>query len=68
MRTGSEKETLTVKEAAKVLGIGRSLAYRLANDGTMPTLRLGRRILIPRQALAQLLDAQTAESKKLAGA
>ena len=68
MQTGSEKETLTVKEAAEVLGIGRGLAYRLANGGTIPTLRLGRRILIPREALTQLLDAQTAESKKLAGA
>ncbi len=68
MQTGSEKETLTVEEIAEVLGIGRGLAYRMAKSGEIPTLRLGRRILIPRQALAQLLGAQTAESKKLAGA
>ena len=64
MQMGSEKETLTVEETAKVLGIGRSLAYRMAQDGEIPTLRLGRRILIPRQAITELLGAQTAESKE----
>ena len=64
MQTGSEKETLTVKETAKVLGIGCSLAYRMAQAGEIPTLRLGRKLLVPRQALNQLLGTQTAENKK----
>ena len=68
MQTGSEKETLTVEEVAKVLGIGRGLAYRMAQGGEIPTLRLGRRLLIPRPALNQLLGAQVAESKELVGA
>ena len=67
IQTEAEKETLTVEETAQVLGIGRSLAYRMVQGGELPTLRLGRRILIPREALTQLLSAQTGESKELAG-
>jgi excisionase family DNA binding protein len=43
--------TLTVEEAADLLGIGRSLAYRLAASGELPTVRLGRRIVVPADAL-----------------
>ena len=70
METASKKKTLTIKEAAEVLGIGRGLAYRMAESGSIPTLRLGRKLLVPRQALTQLLGAPTAksaESKEPAG-
>ena len=39
--------TLTVEQAAKVLGIGRSTAYELIHTGDIPSLRLGRRIVVP---------------------
>jgi len=39
--------TLTVKQAAKLLGIGRSTAYELVHTGAIPSLRLGRRIVVP---------------------
>ncbi len=47
--------TLTVKEAAALLGISRGLAYHLVADGDIPTLRLGRRLVVPRKALDELL-------------
>lgn len=47
--------TLTVEQAAKVLGIGRSTAYELVHTGDIPSLRLGRRIVVPRASLAELL-------------
>lgn len=50
------RETLTVEEAGKVLGIGRTLAYRLARSGQIPTVRLGGRVLVPRGALMRMLD------------
>lgn len=51
-----ERLTLTVEEAASLLGISRNLAYELVADGRLPSIRLGRRVLVPRQALYRLLD------------
>ena len=47
--------TLTVEQAAKVLGIGRSTAYELVHTGDIPSLRLGRRIVVPTAKLAEML-------------
>lgn len=47
--------TLSVKEAGRVLGIGRTVAFRLAHAGVIPTLRLGRKLRVPRPALDDLL-------------
>jgi excisionase family DNA binding protein len=47
--------TLTVEQAAKVLGIGRSTAYELVHTGAIPSLRLGRRIIVPVARLAERL-------------
>jgi len=54
---GSEPRlTMSVEEAAKVLGISRSLAYKAVTTNEIPHIRIGRRILIPRSRLQQLLD------------
>ena len=55
-----ERLTLTVEEAARLLGIGRSLAYELVATGDLPSIRLGRRILIPRAAVDALLTSASA--------
>ncbi|MGQ0824116.1 MAG: helix-turn-helix domain-containing protein [Actinomycetota bacterium] len=47
--------TVSVTEAARLLGIGRTLAYDLVARGVLPSVRLGRRVLIPRYALAEVL-------------
>ncbi len=48
--------TMTVEEAAAALSIGRSLAYEAARDGRIPTIRIGRRLLVSRRALEKLLE------------
>jgi len=48
--------TLTVEQAAKLLGIGRSTAYELVHTGDIPSLRLGRRIVVPKARLAEMLS------------
>ena len=48
---GPEPVVLTVSEAARLLRISRHLAYDLVAQGRLPHVRLGRRILIPRQGL-----------------
>jgi excisionase family DNA binding protein len=47
--------TMTVEEAGRLLGIGRGLAYEAARKGDIPTIRLGRRLLVPRARLLELL-------------
>jgi len=51
-----ERQTLTVEEAARVLGISRSSAYGAARRGELPIVRIGRRYVVPRAALERLLD------------
>ena len=53
----ADRLTLTVEEAAGLLGISRTLAYELVTRGELPSLRLGRRLVVPRRALEALLDA-----------
>ena len=61
MRTYSpDRQTLTIAEAAAVLGIDRSPAYTLAAADRLPVpvIRLGRRLVVGRAALERVL-AQT---------
>jgi excisionase family DNA binding protein len=51
-----EKLTLSVEEAAKVLGIGRNLCYDKVKTGEIPVIKIGRRLLVPRRALEKLLE------------
>jgi excisionase family DNA binding protein len=51
-----QRKTLSVEEAAEALGIGRTLAYEAVRRGDIPTIRIGRRLLVPRGALDQLLS------------
>ena len=47
--------TCSIERAAIILGIGRSTAYAAARDGTLPTLRLSHRLLVPTTKLLALL-------------
>jgi excisionase family DNA binding protein len=50
---------LDVPEAARLLGVGRTLAYQLVREGQWPTpvVRVGRLIKIPTGPLLELLGA-----------
>jgi len=50
------KQTLSVQEVSELLGISRNSAFKAVKAGHIPALRIGRRILIPKQALKKLLD------------
>ena len=50
------RSTLTVEEAGcAVLGLSRAGAYKAANEGDLPVVRVGRRMVVPRFALEKLL-------------
>ena len=51
-----KKLTLTIEETAKLLGIGRNLAYDRVKTGEIPVIKIGRRLLVPRRALEKLLE------------
>lgn len=54
-RTKPVALTMSVEAAARELGISRNTAYECARTGQIPTVRLGRRLLVPRAALESLL-------------
>jgi excisionase family DNA binding protein len=48
----AERQTYTIEEAARILGICRAVAYR---QGVLPTVRVGGRRLVPKRALERML-------------
>jgi excisionase family DNA binding protein len=52
--------TCSIDEAAELLGIGRSTAYAAARDGSLPTVRLSHRLLVPTAKLLAMLGEQEA--------
>lgn len=48
---------LTVDEAAKALRVGRNTVYNLVRAGRIRSVRIGRKIRIPREALYEYLNA-----------
>jgi excisionase family DNA binding protein len=59
--TTTERLTFTVDEVAIALGISRSSAYECAKRGEIPTVRFGRRIVVPRRAVLALLGETDTE-------
>lgn len=50
-----QQPTLTVPEAGGFLGLGKASAYEAASRGDIPTIRIGRRLLVPTAALRRML-------------
>ena len=53
-----EKLTVTVDEMAKIVGVSRPTAYELIHKEGFPTVRSGRRIVIPLDSLKRWLEEQ----------
>ena len=51
-----ERPTVSVEEASRILGIGRSLAYHAIATGEIPSIRIGQRIFVPTAALRRMLQ------------
>ena len=49
-------DLLTVEDLQAALGIGRSMAYRLINDGSIGHMRVGRSIKIPKKFVVDFID------------
>jgi len=56
MNPAMECRTIKIEEAAKVLGISRNTAYDAVKSGQLPTVKIGRRFLVPKAALDRMLE------------
>ncbi|MGZ8876205.1 MAG: helix-turn-helix domain-containing protein [Halobacteriota archaeon] len=53
-----EALTLSVEHAARLIGVSRSTVYRLVRDGELRAIRVGRRVLILKKPLMEMLEAK----------
>ena len=53
---------LSVPEVASVLGISRAGAYDLVRSDGFPALKIGGRIVVPKEKFIQWIDEKTAEA------
>ena len=55
--------TLTMRETAGLLGLGINTCYEAARRGDIPSIRIGRRLVVPTQALRGLLDVAAKDAR-----
>jgi excisionase family DNA binding protein len=60
LMSDNERLAYAVSEAAALLGISRTHAYALTKTGELPTVALGRRLVVPRSKLEELLAGDQA--------
>ena len=53
--------TLNVVQVAAVLGISRAGAYELVHSEGFPALKIGSRIVVPKDRLREWIDANTTQ-------
>jgi excisionase family DNA binding protein len=51
------RSTFTVEEMAEILGLSRCSAYAAVKNGEVPVVTVGRRKIVPRVALEQMLTS-----------
>ena len=61
MKPDNERPTMSIPEAAEVLGIGVNGAYEAAKRGEIPTIRIGKRLLVLREPLRRILHGSSNE-------
>jgi len=62
-----EKLAYTPVEVVKLLGLHINTVRKLIKNGTLPSIRLGRKVLIPRAALERLLGADNNDKNPRVG-
>lgn len=61
-----EAMTYTVDDVAALLGIARGKAYEHVRSGAIPSIRMGKRYLIPRERFHAWLNCEPATAKEVA--
>jgi excisionase family DNA binding protein len=55
--------TISIDEAAEVLGVSRGSAYKAAHAGELPIIKIGKRLLILRDKFEEMLDGPQPKTK-----
>lgn len=58
----STQATITVKTAAEILEIDPRTVTRGIEEGAIPAIKIGRRIVIPRKPFLRMLTGESAEA------
>lgn len=59
MKSNNECLTVSIEQAGRLLGYSRNSAYEAAKRGELPTIKLGRKMRVPRIAIDHLLEKAT---------
>ncbi len=54
------RQVLTIPEVCEALGIGRNQAYEAIHRGEIPSIRIGRRLVVPKVAFERMLTGDVA--------
>jgi excisionase family DNA binding protein len=51
----NEPDVLTVPDVVRLLKLGKNTVYKLINDGTINSIKMGKKIIIPKVCLVEFL-------------
>ena len=57
-----DRPTVSVPEAGAAFGLGYTASYEAAKRGDLPTIRLGRRLVVPTATLRRMLGLDTVDA------
>lgn len=63
MKNDESCSTITILACSRRLGVSRNFAYQMAREGRIPTIRLGKRLLVPKARLDAMLAGQDGQPK-----
>jgi excisionase family DNA binding protein len=52
-----EENLLTVRDLARILNCGRTMAWKLVNTDQIPTVRVGRLVRVEREAVEEFIES-----------
>jgi excisionase family DNA binding protein len=58
----ADRFAVSVADAGQMLGVSRAFAYELVARGELPTIRLGRRVMVPKVALLAMVGLSPLQS------
>jgi excisionase family DNA binding protein len=60
----TEPLTYTVEQTKDLVGLGLNQTYEAIRKGELPSIRIGRRILVPRQKLLDMLNGDRSDATR----